>query len=65
MYDVHQFHFFELMLTNDATCIPAIAARFRAKTGRVRGEPDGKRFQRHDLVLHDIRKRHFAGGNQV
>ena len=63
--DLHHLDLVELVLADHAARVLAVGAGLGAEAGRVRREPDRQRLGRHDLVAHQVRQRHFAGGDQV
>ncbi len=65
MRDLHQLHLVELVLADHAAGVLAVRTRLAAETWRVANEFQRQVCQRDDFVAHDIRDRHFSGGNQV
>jgi hypothetical protein len=63
--DAHHFHLVELVLADHATGVTAIAARFGAEAGRVRGQLERQLFHFQDAVAHGIGQGDFRSGNQV
>ena len=64
-HDLHELDLVELMLADHAARVLAVAARFRAKARRVRGQLDRQRAGRQDLVAHRIGQRDFRRRDQV
>ncbi len=67
-YELHQFHFFELVLADHAAGVPAIAAGFTAEARGMAGEAQPLLAQfgvLEDSLARDIGHRHLGRGDQV
>jgi len=65
MHHLHQFHLVELVLADHAAGVLAVAARLRAKAGRVGDELERQGIAGKNLAAHHVGHRNFGGGDQV
>ena len=65
LHQLHHFDLFKLVLPNHAAGILAVGTGFRAKTGRVAGQPQRQRLRIQYLSARKVRYRHLGRWYQV